>query len=226
MYDNCPCLVVRRKRDRAARHCRNSEQTEQIEFPSKNWLCRFDGSWLHARLGSDNLASGNIGGGSSGACWRDVGSRGSRFDHRRDIVCLRIDRWRRDDHQSKCQRRCRHDTEVHRKHLTELGGPLNGRAPSSRTITVLANERRPSLEYYPLVTTGAGALPLPTKQPPKLSAVTTNASASATFFIEFPFSNGPFVGSVSDEVCELLSSRSRPAASSDQKGPHPRRTLH
>jgi hypothetical protein len=32
---------------------------------------------------------------------------------------------------------------------------------------------------------GAGALPLPTKQPPKLNPATTNASASATFFMEY-----------------------------------------
>ena len=62
-----------------------------------------------------------------------------------------------------------------------------------KTITVLANERRPTLQAYPLVTIGVGALPLPTKQPPRLSAVTTNASANATFFIEPPFQ--PFVAS-------------------------------
>ena len=56
------------------------------------------------------------------------------------------------------------------------------------------------LKSYPLVIIGAGALPLPTKQPPKLSAATTNASASATFFIESPFSNGP-LWLVSDELC-------------------------
>jgi len=61
------------------------------------------------------------------------------------------------------------------------------------TIAVLANERGPKPQAYPLVTIGAGALPLPTKQPPKLSAVTTNASASAAFFIESPFFLRPFV---------------------------------
>jgi hypothetical protein len=54
-----------------------------------------------------------------------------------------------------------------------------------------------SLKFYPLVTTGAGALPLPTKQPPKLSAVTTNASASATFFIEHLFFKRAVGGSIS-----------------------------
>jgi hypothetical protein len=37
-------------------------------------------------------------------------------------------------------------------------------------------------DYQPLVTTGGGALPLPTKQPAKLSEPTTNATASASFF--------------------------------------------
>ena len=40
----------------------------------------------------------------------------------------------------------------------------------------------------PFVMTGAGALPLPTKQPPKLKAATTSANASATFFILSPLS--------------------------------------
>ncbi len=71
-------------------------------------------------------------------------------------------------------------------------GPLNAGAPSSRAITVPANDGAPSLKSYPLVITGAGALPLPTKQPPRLSAVTTSASASATFFISIPlFPMGP-----------------------------------
>ena len=52
---------------------------------------------------------------------------------------------------------------------------------------MLADERRACRpQVYPLVITGAGALPLPTKQPPKLNAVTTNASASATFFMDPP----------------------------------------
>lgn len=34
--------------------------------------------------------------------------------------------------------------------------------------------------------TGAGALPLPTKQPPKLNPTTTKAIASAIFFTERP----------------------------------------
>jgi hypothetical protein len=34
--------------------------------------------------------------------------------------------------------------------------------------------------------TGAGALPLPTKQPPRLKPATTKANASATFFILAP----------------------------------------
>src|SRR6188768_3087778 len=66
-----------------------------------------------------------------------------------------------------------------------IRGPLNTGRPS-RGHAVLANERRPKLQAYPLVTIGAGALPLPTKQPPKLSAVTTSASASATFLIGSP----------------------------------------
>jgi hypothetical protein len=41
-------------------------------------------------------------------------------------------------------------------------------------------------ENQPFVTTGAGALPLPTKQPPKLKPATTSANASATFFIPAP----------------------------------------
>ena len=38
----------------------------------------------------------------------------------------------------------------------------------------------------PLVTIGAGALPLPTKQPAKLKEATTNASAKAVFFMTSP----------------------------------------
>jgi hypothetical protein len=36
--------------------------------------------------------------------------------------------------------------------------------------------------YQPLVTMGGGILPLPTKQPARLSEPTTNATASASFF--------------------------------------------
>lgn len=88
---------------------------------------------------------------------------------------------------------------------------------SSRDHGGLANERRPKPQAYPLVTIGAGALPLPTKQPPKLSAVTTKASANATFFIDFPFFSGS-LWLVSDES-QLFSNR-RPAASSRQKEPN------
>ena len=38
----------------------------------------------------------------------------------------------------------------------------------------------------PLVTIGAGALPLPTKQPPRLKPATTKANASANFFMGHP----------------------------------------
>jgi hypothetical protein len=38
----------------------------------------------------------------------------------------------------------------------------------------------------PLVTIGAGALPLPTKHPAKLKEATTNASAKTVFFMRFP----------------------------------------
>jgi hypothetical protein len=37
-----------------------------------------------------------------------------------------------------------------------------------------------------LVTIGAGALPLPTKQPPRLKPATTKTNASATFFMTSP----------------------------------------
>jgi len=46
-----------------------------------------------------------------------------------------------------------------------------------------AEVARFSTTRHPLVTTGGGALPLPTKQPAKLSEATTRASAKATFFI-------------------------------------------
>jgi hypothetical protein len=52
---------------------------------------------------------------------------------------------------------------------------------------------------YPLVTTGAGALPLPTKHPPKLKPATTKTNASATFFITFPL----FMD-IKESICALL----------------------
>jgi len=79
-----------------------------------------------------------------------------------------------------------------------------------KTITVLANERRPTLQAYPLVTIGVGALPLPTKQPPRLSAVTTNASANATFFIESPFVLRPFVARQRRVVFSVAEAAARP----------------
>src|SRR6188508_2781583 len=71
--------------------------------------------------------------------------------------------------------------------------PLNERAPSSQDHRGACNDGARRLKPYPLVIIGAGALPLPTKQPPKLSAVTTKASARATFFIESPFYLRSFV---------------------------------
>ena len=53
-----------------------------------------------------------------------------------------------------------------------------------RKRTACSPERGANFDVsYPLVTTGGGALPLPTKQPPKLRPATTNANASAIFFI-------------------------------------------
>ena len=40
--------------------------------------------------------------------------------------------------------------------------------------------------FQPLVMTGAGALPLPTKHPPKLNPATTKTIANAIFFMELP----------------------------------------
>ena len=89
--------------------------------------------------------------------------------------------------------------------------PLNARAPS---VTGPLRSSRTNgarrLKSYPLVTIGAGALPLPTKQPPKLSAVTTKASASATFFIESPFYLRPFVARQRRVVFSVAEAAARP----------------
>ena len=64
-----------------------------------------------------------------------------------------------------------------------------------QTETPLSHKKRAGVtgpfqfRDQPLVTIGAGALPLPTKQPAKLKEATTNASAKAVFFIRFPHSD-------------------------------------
>ena len=91
------------------------------------------------------------------------------------------------------------------------------RRPLKRKSAVVARPSRcsrtngaRSVKPYPLVIIGAGALPLPTKQPPKLSAVTTKASASATFFIESPFYLRPFVARQRRVVFSVAEAAARP----------------
>src|SRR6187399_1005087 len=88
--------------------------------------------------------------------------------------------------------------------------PLNERAPSSQDHRGACNDGARRLKPYPLVIIGAGALPLPTKQPPKLSAVTTKASARATFFIESPFYLRPFVARQRRVVFSVAEAAARP----------------
>ena len=61
----------------------------------------------------------------------------------------------------------------------------------------------PALFNQPLVTIGAGALPLPTKQPAKLKEATTNASAKAVFFIRFPPSLSELVVDAENERLDM-----------------------